>query len=144
MIGNPSSTAHRHSGWSYEGSRGQNASVDTAWSVGRDLLQNSAVIPARLCLSLEAVAAHTEHSPVLLEDSKVGSVVLLVVAIRILSTCSLRQWRPLESGYGGLLTFVSIFSVSSMATAIFKELAPAAVTCFLRAPRPAIVYEPVC
>ena len=38
---------------------------------------------------------------------------------------------------------MSMRSDSSMAIAKLKELAPAAVTCCLRAPKPEIVYEPV-
>jgi hypothetical protein len=37
-----------------------------------------------LRLALEAVAAHAQYAPVLLEDTKVGGIVNLVVAVYVL------------------------------------------------------------
>ena len=84
MLGNLSSTGRRHSGWSYDFFSDQAVFLERLRRVSRNSLQDSAIVPARLRLSHKALTAYSKHTPVLLEDSEVGSVVLLVVAIHIL------------------------------------------------------------
>lgn len=85
------------------------------------------------------MGALTEQAPVLLEQTEVGGVVGLAVAVGIVSGVHILAgtFRVRIACLRIVLSYIS-----SMAMARSRELPPASMIAFLRDPRPATVYCP--